>query len=79
MYKFKYILRLIYFVGRSVLPACMYVRTMCVPGTHRAQKNVLDPLEVELQMVLSHYVGVGNQTWVLCKGNSALNRRAPMK
>lgn len=34
---------------------------MCVPGEHRDQKRALDPLELELQEVLSH------QTWVLEK------------
>ena len=31
------------------------------------QKRVLDPLELELQMVVSHHVGARNQTQVLCK------------
>jgi hypothetical protein len=35
------------------LPACM-------PGAHRDQKRALDPLELELQMVVSHQVDDGN-------------------
>ena len=31
------------------------------------QKRASDPLELELQMVVSHHVGVRNCTWVLCK------------
>lgn len=33
--------------------------TMCVPGAGGGQKRVLDPLELELQVVGSHHVGVG--------------------
>lgn len=36
-----------------------------VPDAGRAQKLLLDPLKLELQMTVSHYVGVGvkNPTW----------------
>jgi hypothetical protein len=40
----------------------MYI---CVPGAHRGQKLALDPLEQELQIVMSYQVGAGNQTQVL--------------
>jgi hypothetical protein len=30
---------------------------------------VLDPLKLELQMIMSHHVGIGNQTQVLCKSS----------
>lgn len=33
---------------------------MCVPGAHRGQAKVSDPLGVELQMFLSCHVGAGN-------------------
>ena len=36
------------------------------------QKRESDPLGLELQMVGSHHVGVGNQTWVLWKSNPCL-------
>ena len=29
------------------------------------QKRALDPLGLELQMVVSYHVGAGNQIWVL--------------
>ena len=48
---------------------------MCVylPVAHGVQKRALDPLELELQMVVSHHVGAENQTWVPWKSNNALN------
>lgn len=38
---------------------------MYKPGTLGVPKRVLDALELELQMVVSHCVGSGNLTWVL--------------
>lgn len=35
-----------------------------VPGDHRKKLN---PLELELQIILSHHVGAENQSQVLCK------------
>lgn len=40
---------------------------MCMPGTLRSQKRVLDPPELEIQMFLSHYMGAGYRTGVLWK------------
>ena len=40
------------------------------PGSY---KRKLDPLELELQMVVSHNVGAGNHMLILHKRNSALN------
>ena len=37
----------------------------------------LDPLELELQMVVSHHVGAGNQTETSARAASALNRADP--
>lgn len=34
--------------------------TMCVPGAYRGQKRALDPLQLMLQIVVSHHVGIGN-------------------
>lgn len=39
--------------------------TTWVLGASEGQKKTLDPPELELQMVLSHHVGDGNQTRVL--------------
>lgn len=33
---------------------------MCMPGAHRSQKKVLDPLPLELQKVVSYHVDAGN-------------------
>lgn len=33
------------------------LRIKCVPGAREGQKGVLDPLEVELQVVVSLHVG----------------------
>ena len=35
---------------------------MCIPGAHRNQKRVLDPLELELWAAMSCYVGAETQT-----------------
>lgn len=42
---------------------------MPVPGTLRGQNKVSDPLDLELQVIMSYYVGTGNQTLVLCKSS----------
>ena len=47
----------------SVLPVCVCVCIMCVPGAGRPQKRVLQ----ELQMVVSHHVCTGNRILVFCK------------
>ena len=33
--------------------ACMHMYTACVPGIHGGPKRVMDPLKLELQMVVS--------------------------
>jgi hypothetical protein len=35
-----------------------------MPATHAGQKNALDPLELELQMIVNHHVGAENQNHV---------------
>jgi hypothetical protein len=47
----------------------MYIT--CVPGVFKSQKRVSDSLELELQAVVSHQVGVGNGTQVLCRSSKA--------
>jgi hypothetical protein len=39
----------------------------------RGQKRMLDPLELELWMVVSHHMGAGNETQALCKGQGLLS------
>jgi hypothetical protein len=38
------------------MPAYMYAHH-CIPGGHRGQKRVLDPLELQLQMAVRFHVG----------------------
>ena len=55
--------------------ACMYVSTpacISVPGALGIQKRASDLLELELQMVVSLYVGAGNSTQVLWKNSQFL-------
>lgn len=52
--------------------------TMCMPDTHGGRKMVLDSLETELLMVLSHsqrqgHVSAGNGTHILWKSNMRSN------
>lgn len=45
----------------------LYGCTTCIPGAHRGQRKwkASDPLELKLQMVVSHRVGVETRTQVL--------------
>lgn len=42
---------------------------MCMPGAHGDQKKVLGPLELELQVFVSHHVDAGNLTQVMYQKN----------
>lgn len=50
---------------------CLHVDmcTMCVPGACGGQRKVLDPPELELQVVVSHDIGAGDSTQILHKIN----------
>ena len=48
-----------------LLYTCMC--TMCVPGALGGWKKASDPLELELQVIVSCYGGEWNQTQALCK------------
>lgn len=39
----------------------VYLCNICVPGTHKGQQKASDLLELELQTIMSHYVGAGSQ------------------
>lgn len=39
---------------------CVCTYTTCIPGTWRSQKSASYPLKIELQVFVSHHVGVGN-------------------
>lgn len=47
--------------------------TTQVLGAQNRQQRALDPLKVELQMIVSLHVGTGNQIQVICKIASILN------
>ena len=47
----------------GVLPACMPVFGVC--SALEGQKRALDPLKLELQVIVSHHMGAGNQAWLL--------------
>lgn len=51
----------------------VYVCNVCVHGTRGGQKRALDPLELELQMVIICHVGAGNQTRSSCPAANAPN------
>lgn len=48
------------------LRVCVFL--LCI-WCHRGQKMVLGPLEVNFEVVVSHFVGAGNRTGVLCKSS----------
>lgn len=45
----------------------LFLCTTVVPSVCGDWKKALAPLELELQKAMSHHVGAGKQTWVLCK------------
>lgn len=47
----------------------MYMCTVCVPGAQGGQKRALGFLDLELQKVMSHKVGPGNETLVFRKSS----------
>ena len=53
-----------YFIYMSVLPICLSV---CHAHARGSQKRSLDPLELQLEMVVSCHVGAGNKIQVFCK------------
>jgi hypothetical protein len=44
-----------------------------MPDTHNRQKKMVNPLELELQMVVSHHEGAGNETGFAGPVVSAIN------
>jgi hypothetical protein len=45
----------------------VYIYTKYVPSVCGNPKRLLDPLELELWMVVSYPLGAENQIWALCK------------
>lgn len=59
---------------RSVCVLCLCVcMFVCMCSAYGDQEKASDPLELELQVGISHNVGARNQTWVFCKAASAFN------
>ena len=52
----------------SVLPECVSV-SICIPSACGGQKKALDPLELELQMVVSCHADSGDEMWILFKNS----------
>ncbi|KAM7333083.1 hypothetical protein ACRRTK_006403 [Alexandromys fortis] len=52
-----------------ILPVCVSVH--CLHAVPRGQERVEDPLELEKWAAVNRSLGVGKQTWVLWKSNSA--------
>lgn len=48
--------------------------TTSMPSALGGQKKILDPLEQELWVVVSHHVGAKNQTWVLSKTSQCFSQ-----
>jgi hypothetical protein len=67
----NYFLYFYFMCMRVCLYVWMYVCVLYVCSAHRGHKKTSDPLE--LQVILSHHVGAGNQTWELWRAVSALN------
>lgn len=61
MFMVLYLLILFSFVILHIwVFACGCVCVLHAYGVHRSQKGILDPLELEFHMVLSHPVGAGS-------------------
>lgn len=50
---------------------CMRARIPWMSGACVEQKRT-DPLELEVQAILSHRLGAGNWTWAFCKNDAFL-------
>lgn len=62
------------FENRFIFTLCVCeFESMSVPHVHavplEARRGAFDPLELELQVVVSLHVGAGNRTSLLCKSN----------
>lgn len=56
----------------NVLSPYISLYPVCVSGAHTGQKRASDPLEPELEMVVSHCMGSGSQTRSFGRADSAL-------
>lgn len=63
-----------FFSDLFTLRVCMlgphaYTCTILIPRASGGLRKVSDPLRFELWMIVSRYMGAGNQTWVPCMNN----------
>lgn len=49
--------------------ACLYTYSLCACSTHRGQKRVIEPLELDLQIPVSGVGDSGNQALILWKSS----------
>lgn len=47
----------------------VYISAPCACNTHRGQRRISEPLELELQMAVNSHVGAGKWSQVLCKSS----------
>lgn len=50
-------------------PACLYMCITCMLDAQRSQKRTSDLLQLELQIVIKHFVGTRNRTLAIWKSN----------
>lgn len=48
----------------------VYRLTACMSGVLESQKRASDPVELKLQMIMNHDVGLWNLKWVVYKRNN---------
>ena len=70
------VLPLIYFPNIFILCVCLLglhvcMCTICISDASGGQRKAADLLKLELRMIVSHHVGSGNQTWVICVSNES--------
>lgn len=56
-----------YFMRIDFFACIVCLGTQWVPGVFRGHHRAQNPMELELQVVVRHYVGAGNQIWFLWK------------
>lgn len=66
-----------YVYGCFALYVCLC--TLCVPGGFGSQRSMVDSLKLELFVVMSHYVGAGNQTKYSTRAARVLTTKSSLK
>lgn len=58
-----------YFMAVLCMSLYIHMCTICIPGAWSGHKRVLDHLELDLQIIISHYMGAQNETQVSGKSS----------